>query len=197
MKMLSRRAQIRVSPWPVRDATTQAQAIVEQAQSHAAQLLKDAQQEATALREQAVQQGLKDGREQSVASYAGALQKALIAEQLNEQTIVSLAMDVARTVLDRESYLDKQMIRDIARKALSRVRRAQTIVLHVHHEDEAVARASLRDWLAAGAEPSVLDVIVDPNVARGSVIVECELGWIDATLDTQLAAVVRVLEEQR
>jgi flagellar biosynthesis/type III secretory pathway protein FliH len=47
-------------------------------------------------------------------------------------------------------------------------------------------------WLAA--EPEEVAVVGDGAVARGGVVVETELGRVDATLDRQLEEIARILE---
>lgn len=120
--------------------------------------------------------------------------RALEAE---ESTVIALACEVARAVLGREATTGSEVLRDVTRTALERVRRARRVALYVHPDDVSIARREARGWLPGGADGVDLEVVADASVDRGGVVVESELGRIDARLDVQCSEVVRILDGSR
>lgn len=187
-------ASIRVQPIAVRAAHDEARVIVERARTEAQSILDDAERRASLEVEHAVELAARTAREQVVAQLSASLVRAERALAVTERDVIALALDVARTVLGREAESSPSFIEAVARRSLQRVRRARAVVLRVHRDDLALARERVREWLAPGAEPSVLDVLEDESVERGGVVVECDLGRIDGRIDSQLAAIGRALE---
>lgn len=114
-----------------------------------------------------------------------------------EEAAAALALEVARAVLGREAEVGPAVVRDVTRRALARLPRARGVVLRVHPDDAAVVRAQARTWLPEAMAPEVLEVVADGAVARGGVVVDTELGRVDARLDVQLAAITRALAAAR
>jgi flagellar assembly protein FliH len=107
----------------------------------------------------------------------------------SEQELVQLAVAIARRILQREVALDPQLIGALAHVALERVGPATPAVIRLHPEDYAVVSAQQSaDW--AGRQVQVLP---DPSVSRGGCLVESEFGYIDASVDAQVAEIARVV----
>ncbi len=121
------------------------------------------------------------------ASYA----RTLHAE---EGVVVSLACEVARAVLGREAEAGPSVLRDVVARAIERTRRAEVLVLRVHPDDAAWAESAARSWLPEGMNAAELHIVADGTVDRGGVVLDTELGRVDARLDVQIAEVARILE---
>jgi type III secretion protein L len=117
--------------------------------------------------------------------------RALAAE---EGAVVALACEVAQTILGREAAATTGVLRDVTARALARVRRARTVVLRVHPDDAEAARGAVGGWLPEGMRPEEVAVVGDDAVGRGGVVVETELGRVDARLERQLEEIARILE---
>ena len=194
MRSVREIASIRVQPIVVRAAHDEARAIVERARAEANAIVAEAEAHAQRAVAQAVERASLAAREAVVAQLSASLVRAERSLAVTERDVIALALDVARTVLGREAESSPSFIEAVARRSLQRVRRARAVVLRVHRDDLALARERVREWLAPGAEPSVLDVLEDESVERGGVVVECDLGRIDARIESQLAAIGRALE---
>jgi flagellar biosynthesis/type III secretory pathway protein FliH len=142
---------------------------------------------------QAQRDELEQCRAQANAWMVLARQRAIEAQERDVAEIAQLAIDVARTILGREATTSFELVREMAHKALGRVRRAQNVVLRAHPDEAADVRERCRSLLPVGVEPEGMTVESDPLVGRGGVIVESELGRVDATIETQLRAIARVL----
>lgn len=117
--------------------------------------------------------------------------RALHAE---EGVVISLACEVARAVLGREAEASTTVLRAVTARAMERARRAEVLVLRVHPDDAAHTLAAARTWLPDGMDGAELHVLPDVSVGRGGVVLDTELGRIDARLEVQIAEVARILE---
>lgn len=152
-----------------------------------------AERDAEAIRTRAHAEAKAEHASLLVAARA-AFARSLDAE---EATVTALACDVARAILGREASSGAEVLRDVARRAMERVRRARRIALRVHPDDVEIAESSARGWLPDGTDPIDLWVVGDDSVERGGVIVETEIGRIDARIDVQCAEVARILDGSR
>lgn len=116
--------------------------------------------------------------------------RALAAE---ESAVVALAREVAWTILGREAAAGPEVWRDVAARAIARVRRARLVLLRVHPDDLEHAEARVREWYPDTTDEDVA-VMGDATVGRGGVVIESDLGRIDATIEHQLETITRILE---
>lgn len=196
MRSIRETAGIRVEPLTAGQAREDAEAIVAAAQARAARIVADAERAVEQSRANAANEARTSAREAVVAEWTARIRDAAPSLAIAERELVTMALEIARSVLDREAERSSSLLEASARRALSRVRRARTVVLRVHPEDLPLAVERARGWLAPGAEPSVFDVLEDSTVERGGVVVECELGRIDARLSSQLDAIARALQAE-
>lgn len=177
------------------DALARARALVAEAEAERARIVGAAQAEAEAERARAHAAGVEQARVETAAMMAAARARWSAALAAEEPAVVALACEVAAAVLGRESALGTEVLRDVTRQALARVRKARRVVLRVHPSEAERARTEGNGWLPAGMAPEVFNVEADAAVGVGGVVVETELGRLDARLDTQLAAIARALSE--
>ncbi len=156
-------------------------------------IVADATREAAAIRAIAEAEAKAEFAAWIVAARAE-YAKTLAAE---ESTVVALACEVARAVLGREAATGDEVLRDLTRRAAERVRRARLVALRVHPADVDRAERHGLTWLPEGMARVELQVVADDGVERGGVIVESELGRIDARLDVMCAEVARILDGKR
>ncbi len=193
MKVLQQLAGVRIVPRASMAARDDAAAIVAAAHARAEAIVAAARAEADGIREASRREGEMIGGEQAAATVARARIEADRDAGAQTEAVVSLAMDVARTVLGREASSGPEVLREVAGRALARVRRARRIVLKVNPADVAHATTHARAWLPAGTDPEAVGIEADPSVDQGGVVIESELGTIDARLDRQLEAIARAL----
>lgn len=164
-----------------------------EAHERARAILTHAQERADAWRDDA----RAEGRAEAYAEAAATLVAARLAYEsmtrADEPRVTALALEIARAALDESAQMDESVVRASARRAFSRLRRARCLVLRVHPEDVGAVSAAVHTWLPDGAAVETLDVLADEVIARGGVVVESELGRVDATLDTTLAVLAKAL----
>lgn len=190
-------------------ASARAAQLLLQARQQARTLVQDAEQAAHAAvedqRRLGWQQGYGEGWQQALQENAGTAQRlALVvaavtadyeasARNLDEQ-LVSLSLMLARLIVQHEVAIAPDTVLRVARAALREVSIAQAVALRVHEDDAALLQARIS---SLGLPDTVrVAVVVDPAVAAGGCMVESGAGRVDATIDTQLARLERLLHEQ-
>lgn len=182
-------------PAQIWDAAAEARRRLESAAAEARALLEGAREEVLAVRERAA----AEGREEGLATVTELLARAahqrerLLARA--EPELVELAFAVARRVLDGVAQRDRQVVVEVAARALEAVRQRKELTLRVHPDDAGAVREGeprLRERLAG--EPWIA-IVEDPSVGQGGVVVETEAGTVDARLATQLEALRHGMDE--
>lgn len=197
MKIVRQPSSLRIVTAPVIEAKRSAGEIVADARAEAEALREAARREADAIRESARNEGMRAAQEEAVTMVAKAKLEADRSIALERQEIVALATEIVRAVLGREALGGESVLRDEAHRAITRVRRARRLVLKLHPDDVSIAERSARSWLPAGMESVSLAFEPDPRIERGFLVVESDIGRVDARLDRQLEAITRALETGR
>jgi len=125
----------------------------------------------------------------AVLALAGTAQ-ALAARQeefVRDRTrnLESLALVVAQKLLEREVTTDPSIVRDLVARALELLPDDDVVAIRLHPLDLQAVRAEL-DSLATGGRPLQLKLLPDPDLARGSFLLETPLRVIDGRTDTAL-----------
>jgi flagellar biosynthesis/type III secretory pathway protein FliH len=106
-----------------------------------------------------------------------------------ERDVVSLALAIARRIVDRQIETDDELLLAMARVALDRLGDAEAATIRLHPEDYGRAVAHLpENWRSGG-----VTVVADAEVPRGGCRVETAAGFADAGVDAQFQEMARVL----
>lgn len=170
---------------------------VASAHERARAIVADAERRADELRARAERQG------REVAEAALAKELLRMAEALDRELAtlrdgaIEVALQAARRVIGQELTERPELVREIVTALLARVRRARSVTVRVHPDDQ----ATLGPELAALRERSGLDGTlrfeVDAGLTRGGCVVHSDVGSLDARIETQLAALERALKSAR
>lgn len=197
-----------------------AELLLEEARQEAAYLRKKAQEEAEALRRQGWEEGYRAGWEEGyrkgieeAQTEAEAIRregekireeaKLVLKEarevyketiEIAEERILELAMEIAEEIVGRQLELSRDIILDIARRAIQRVAEGQFYTIYASPDEVAFLRQYREELLKEVPPNARLQIIADPAVKPGGCRVETENGFVDATVDTQLAEVRRLLK---
>jgi flagellar biosynthesis/type III secretory pathway protein FliH len=152
----------------------------------AARIRRLAEVEAERIREQAREEGLGAARAESAAHLieTAALRAQVLREA--EAALIPLVRSVVERVLHASLEADASRIAAVVRAHLERLQRAQHVEVHVH-PDDAAALAS-----TSFASPPT-SIVADASLTRGDVVLQSNLGRIDARLEVQLDALERAL----
>jgi len=170
------------------EASTKLAAAEEQARA----ILADAETKASAMKEDAREQGRREG----AASLAAAWVKQRTEEEARDERDLDRTTELARVMAERlvgeALELDPAKIRSIARQVLVSARQSRRVVFSAHPADAAALRADLG---ALGLEGAAIEIHADPTRARGSLLIETDLGTLDANLTLQFDRLARSLRD--
>jgi type III secretion protein L len=182
----------RVLKRDVHDAGVEARGIIEAAGQRAQALLD----EAIRLRDDALEEGRRQGYRQGLAEWDEARRGVLHAREAldakYEAELVRLSVKVAEKIIGDELRTHPETIVSIVRECLSGIRNGQNLTIRVSSVDrEEVLRQV--DLLYREVGLRNIQVIGDPSVSPGGCIVESERGIVDARLETQLKRLEEIL----
>lgn len=173
---------------------SQPEANLSHAESRAAQIIREAEENASLIEQAAHDRGLSqaeakitaqvsaqvaDLREQLAAtiSEVSNLYAAIAAQA--ERELVELALEIAKKVVHREITIDREVALTLARVTLERLDSRTAASVHLHPEDCAYVSANLEKLGFHGA----IELIEDRSIAAGGCLVRTENGDVDARID--------------
>jgi flagellar assembly protein FliH len=108
-----------------------------------------------------------------------------------EQDVVALALGVARRILHRELTVSPEALHGLVKAALDKLDAREVHQARVSGADAAM----LRQFFEQMGTPYKVEILADPSLAPGSVLIESSHGTLDASVDTQLAEIDRGLAD--
>jgi len=173
-------------------ARAQADALLESAREEAASLVAEAQ----ASFDGAYTSGLERGLHDAAAQWAGqaldvadANRRSLHRQSERLSTLVSMAVE---RVIDQEDRAG--LFRRSLRTILKLVKDVPLLTMRVPEPDVEHARRALEEMLPQLGATVSIEVVGDRNLPAGACRFESDQGVVDASLDTQLAALRRAVD---
>jgi flagellar assembly protein FliH len=108
-----------------------------------------------------------------------------------EQDVVALALAIARRILHRELTVAPEALLGLVKAALDKLEAREVHQVRVSRQDAPM----IRQFFEQMGLPHRVEVLADPNLVPGSVILESGRGLLDASVDTQLAEIDRGLAD--
>ncbi|HGM5017918.1 TPA: SctL family type III secretion system stator protein PscL [Pseudomonas aeruginosa] len=141
--------------------------------------------------------GWEAGLEEARLRQAGLIQETLLRcnryyRQVDRQ-LGEVVLQAVRKVL--RHYDAVELTLAATREALALVSNQKQVILHVQPEQLAAVREQVARVLKDFPEVGYLEVVGDARLDQGGCILETEIGIIDASLDSQLAALQAALTE--
>jgi len=156
--------------------------------------------------EQRVRQAHQQGYDEGVAAGRQALARQMEAMQAKlartieelaglrpryrheaEQDAVALALAVARRILHRELTVSPDALLGLVKAALAKMDAREVNHVRVSRQDAPMVLAFFEKM----GVPHRIEVVADPALAPGSVVLESDRGSLDASVDTQLDEIER------
>lgn len=178
----------------------------------AKKLLDDTNKRVRALEQEAYEKGYKKGEEEACQSHAKAREefyastkKVLqevenIREQIykdTEEELLELAINIAQKLACSQLALKPETIADIAKEACSQVKECEMVIVYVPPEQLEIISARQEEIAAQLFRTRKLKIIADPNITLGGCRIETEQGYVDATIETMLEQLNRVLRNKQ
>jgi flagellar assembly protein FliH len=182
-------------------------ALVGDAHAQAAELVRQAAEQAAAIQHDAYREGRAEGERDGRAAARSELVEALAlvqhvaanAKSVHdrlllglERDIVELVIEATRVVIGEHVRRDPTVVLDTIERALARAGAQNVVRVRVHPDDMQVLAASLAE---GDREVVPWEAMADGAVAVGGCIVDTAGGEVDARLDVQLEEVARALRE--
>lgn len=156
-------------------------------------LITKAHEEATAILENAENQGFQAGlaqAQQVIEDLRTQLSRLMNAreEALMSVTgeIAQLAVEVAERIIKTEVSCDDTLVMSLVRDTIQKAgRNNKTILIKLNPDDTATVKRLLKDDPIPNLNAELI-VMDDPTVDQGSCIIETNSGLVDASFSTQL-----------
>lgn len=158
-------------------------------------LLQGARDEAQRIRRDGCQTGLQRGLVQlsECVSELSALRETAL--RARENDIITLAIAVARKIVDKELREDPALVTSLLERALSEIGAAQQIVIRLDPETLPLLEQA-QQRLKEREQSIEVELEADPSLSGGDCIIETEFGRVDARLDVLFTSVERALVDQ-
>lgn len=192
------------------EARRKAQQIISEAQEQATRFMEEAQthvQEAERTsREQGYEAGKAEGLEAGKQQLAGVVEefKILFRQCVTERARVlkaaepelgRLAVKIAQRLVGEEIKCNPDVIVGVVKDALSHIKDREEITLRCHPDDFDAAKKHQPEFERMVEGLKKFEVTADASLDPGSLVLETNLGNVDARLTTKMAAIEAAFEE--
>lgn len=110
-----------------------------------------------------------------------------------ESQVVELALAIAEKVIAREARVDREIVLNVARSALSEIHDAAELRIRAHPDDVPLLDGRWQEMLPKSVVERS-ELVPDELVERGGVVVETRIGYADSQLKTRLNQVVTTFQ---
>ena len=104
-----------------------------------------------------------------------------------EEEVVALAIAIARRILHRELTVAPEALAGLLKAALEKIEAREVHRVRIRPEDLPLVQQHL-DQMGL---PQRVELIADPGLERGAIILDSSRGALDASVETQLAEIER------
>jgi flagellar biosynthesis/type III secretory pathway protein FliH len=174
------------------DASAMAFQTIAAAEERARVIVAEAEEAARAVREGARDEGRREGAAELAAAWVKLRTEEERKDERELDRTLELATAMAERLLGEALVLDPAKVVGIAKQALGSARQARRIALKAHPDD---AEALRREIALIALEGAAIEIHVEPARSRGSLLLETDLGILDADLTIQLDRLARSLRD--
>jgi len=173
-------------------ASMQAAVRIAAAEEQARAIQAEAEETARTLRDQARDEGRQEGVAELVAAWVKLRTEQNARDERDLDRLTELARAIAERLLGESLGLDPTKVASIARQALAFARQSRRVSVRAHPTDAEVLG---RHIASLGLEQAALEIHADPTRPRGSLLLDTDLGTLDANLTIQLDRLARSLRD--
>ncbi len=185
----------------IEEKRREAEEILNQARQEAEKILAQAQQEALRIQEEAQKEGFRQGHEhgflegkEELRTMVERLKQVIYAtiqerEKIlvhSEQQILNLILTMVKKVVKKLTVEEQNVVLNNAKEALTLVRGAMRVYIHVNPEDYNFTIQHKEELIRMIEGMPEVKFFENPAVDRGGVLIETDIGEVDATIATQL-----------
>ena len=166
-------------------------------------LVSRAQEEANSIKDNAAKEGYQEGMraaQEEVAAIRQSLNeffqyKDKMLEEVSKD-VMDIALDIAQKIIKKESDIDKSillnLIVDIFNNNISKEKK---ITLRVGSSDIDYLKQNAQEIVNLTQTDAKINIVHDPNILGGGVIVETTNGIVDASFKTQFELLKEALKK--
>ena len=166
-----------------------ASAVLEEARAMAEHKKQEAEEAYERRKEEGYREGLLAGKMEIAERMMNQMISSLDYLERMEGTLVDVVIGGLRKILDDMG--DRERIVSVVKKALSYVRNQRKVILRLNPVEAEMVHERLDEILRGYPGIGILDIAPDPRLPKGGCSMECELGVIDGSVETQLEAIRR------
>jgi flagellar assembly protein FliH len=170
----------------------------QQSEQLLASRIRDLETAAENRAREAYQQGRREAEQQMaeriepvIQRYAAGIQDLIATRSLfrreAEEDTVMLAVAIARKLLQREIAVDPESLLGLVKAAVQRIDAREIHRIRVNPEDARTLEQALHSPVAQRK----IEILPDPGLERGAIIIETSRGNLDASIETQLKEIER------
>jgi flagellar biosynthesis/type III secretory pathway protein FliH len=174
------------------DASMRASAIESSAEEKARAILAGAEARARVIGDEAREEGRRAGLAELAAAWVKLRTEQESRDERDLDRTTELARFMAERLIGESLAVAPAQIQSIARQALASARQSRRIAVRAHPDDAAALR---RDLASLGLEGAAIEIHADAGRTRGSLLLDTDLGTLDANLPLQLDRLARSLRD--
>jgi flagellar biosynthesis/type III secretory pathway protein FliH len=174
------------------DANRLAAARLEAADEKARAVVAEAEDAARIVGARALEEARQAAAAELVGAWARLRAEEAKSNEKNVERLVELARAMAERVLSESLRLHPETVLAIAHQVLASARHAKRIALRAHPEDADVIRRAIA---SLPLEHDVFEIHADEARPRGGLLLDTDLGFLDANLTVQLDRLARALRD--
>jgi flagellar assembly protein FliH len=178
-----------------------AEQILDRAKLEVERMIKEAEMKVAEIEHEAYQRGYDAGREVGFKKGQGEVRRLIdrlgtivgkaidIREdiiQASEKQMVEMILIIARKVIKDEIIERKEIVLNNIREALKRIKDRDRVDIRVNFSDLEITTAHKDELIKLMESLRKVNIYEDSRVDRGGVIIETDVGAIDARISTQL-----------
>lgn len=186
--------------------------IVERAKLEVERMVKEAEMRVADIEHEAYQKGYNAGREIGYREGQGEVRRLIdrlgtilghaidVREQIvrdSEKLMVEMILMIARKVIKDEIIERKEVVLNNIREALARIKERDRIDIRVNFHDLELTTAHKDEIVKLMESLRKVNIYEDSRVDRGGVIIETDVGAIDARISTQLKEIEQAIRDAR
>jgi len=190
------------------NARAEAQQVIASAEEEADRIKNLARQEAELIKKHSWEEGYREGQEKAFQEIEDLRSKTLLechqmVEEARktkesiirsaEEDIVSLALAIARKIIDKEVRENSDIIINLIRSTLAMVGNAGNSKILVNSHDFETVAENRFSLASPGQAIEHLEVQLDNRITPGGFIIESDVGIVDAQLETRISKVAEAL----
>ena len=172
-------------------ALVEAEGLIEAARAEAEWIRREAEEEYARRRAEGYETGLEKGKAEIAERMVDYMGRSAAYFSKVEGVLIDVVMRAARRVIGE--FDQKEVVERVVRRALEATRNEGHVTVRVAPALADDLKSRIGNILGEFPKVEFLEVVPDSRVPEGGCILETELGFVDASLETQFKAIEKAL----